>query len=81
MTFAKIFETKNGQVVVMRDTNGGGEPVVKFYAQPEGVGVCCNTLSFSDKSGGEVTRDIVFNVFNDANLELVERVTKALISF
>lgn len=78
MTFAKIFETKNGQVVVMRDTNVDGEPAVKFYAQPAGMGVCCSTLSFSDNDVGEVTRD---SVFNGANLELAEWITKALFSF
>ena len=78
MTFAKIFETKNGQVVVMRDTNDDDAPAVKFYAQPAGMGVCCSTLSFRDNDVGELTRD---TLFNGVDLELVERVTKALFSF
>lgn len=78
MNFANIFETKNGQVVVMRDTNDDGAPSIKFYAEPKGFGVCCSTLSFSDNDVGEVTRD---SVFNGANLELAEQFTKALFSF
>lgn len=71
MTFAKIFETKNSQVVVMRDTNDDGEPAIKFYAQPEGFGVRCSTLSFGGIDAGEAVRNHLFNRMEIDTVELI----------
>jgi len=40
--FAKLYnDTEHGQILVMLDTNEDDEPVIKYFCQPEGLGVCC----------------------------------------
>lgn len=51
--YCKIYETdKHGQLLVKIDRNEAGIPEVRFYAQPEGLGVCSLAVSFTDDDEG-----------------------------
>lgn len=58
MSFAKIFETEKGQILVMRDTNDDNEaPELKIFVKPKGMGVCCNVMSAPKSLAGIIHRD------------------------
>lgn len=51
--FCKVFETeKHGQIMVKIDRNNESVPEVRFYASPEGLGVCSLAISFTDDDAG-----------------------------
>ena len=59
--FCKLFETDaHGQILVKLDVNDKGVPEVRFYAQPEGLGVCSIAVSFSDDDAGWDLADKAF---------------------
>lgn len=63
MSFAKIFETEKGQILVMRDTDddaGDGAPALKVFVKPKGMGVCCSVMSAPKSSAGILYRDQYF---------------------
>lgn len=50
--FAKLFETEVGQILVKKDEGEQG-PELRFYFQPEGLGVCSVALDgFGDDENG-----------------------------
>lgn len=52
-TFCKLFETeKHGQILVKLDGNNEGAPEVRFYAAPEGLGVCSVAALYTDDDAG-----------------------------
>lgn len=62
MTFAKLFETEGaGQVLVKLDVDEKGAPEVRWYAQPEGLGVCSFALGFEDNDTGWAHAKKTFN--------------------
>lgn len=52
--FAKVFHSNDiGQVVVMLiECDDDDEPSIKFYFEPEGLGVCNVDLNFKDSDEG-----------------------------
>jgi hypothetical protein len=51
--FAKLFTTEDrGQLLVVRQTNADGEPEMRAYCEPEGLGVCSVALSWDDDENG-----------------------------
>ena len=50
MNFSKRFETVHGEIVLINTTNDKGNPCIKAYFQPEGLGVCCQIDSMSNDS-------------------------------
>ena len=46
--FAKLYETKLGQILVKLDAGDETEAEVRFYTEPEGLGVCSLALGFND---------------------------------
>jgi hypothetical protein len=51
--FAKLFTTKDrGQLLVVRQTNADGEPEMRTYCEPEGLGVCSVALVWQDDDEG-----------------------------
>ena len=47
MTFAKMYETSHGQVVVMIQPDDDGDPEIRFYAKPDGFDVCSMAFGYS----------------------------------
>lgn len=43
--FAKLFEENGKQILVKIDANEENIPEIRFYCQPEGLGVCSVALS------------------------------------
>ena len=48
--FAKLFGTDKDQILVKLDTNDDGNPEIRFYFEPEGLGVCSIASSWKDDS-------------------------------
>ena len=50
--FCKLFDTERGQILVKIDRNAEGDPEVRFFAQPEGLGVCTVAAGYEDNDAG-----------------------------
>ena len=50
--FAKLYGTDQDQVLVKVDSNDEGRPEIRFYAKPEGLGLCSLAISFEDSDKG-----------------------------
>jgi hypothetical protein len=74
--FAKLFDTKYGQVVVLKQDNEDGDPEIRFYAEPEGLGVCSMAFSYEEDK-----RDKQEEGFDKVNFEMAEAAGKQLSSF
>ena len=59
--FAKLYETDLGQILVKQDATEEGVPEVRFFFEPEDMGVCSVALSFSDTEAGWSESDKAFN--------------------
>ena len=44
--FAKLFFDNADQVLVKLDSDDEGNPEIRFYCEPNGLGVCSAVLSF-----------------------------------
>jgi len=55
--FAKLYDTKAGQVLVKSDMNDEGGPEVRFYFQPPDLGICSVAYTFEDTKEGWDKRD------------------------
>jgi hypothetical protein len=78
--FAKLFTTEDrGQLLVVRQTNPDGDPEMRVYCEPEGLGVCSVALSWDDDDKGwdlqescferyteELARKLTDNIFQQA---------------
>lgn len=71
--FAKLFDTSYGQVVVMRQDNDSGEPEIRFYCEPEGLGTC--SMAFGYEDGQHEERD---EGFEKVDLAMAEAAAKEL---
>jgi uncharacterized protein YkuJ len=54
--FAKLFERDGKQVLVKIDVNDEGNPEVRFYVQPDGLGVCSIAYQQDDDSDASWAR-------------------------
>lgn len=48
MTFAKLFETEKGQIVVLLQTNEDNDPEIRFFVKPENMGVCSTAFGYEE---------------------------------
>lgn len=69
-TFAKLYETDIGQIVVMRHM-GEDEPEIRIYINPNGNGVCWASVGFS---GCDAGRDAANRFFAGMTAELAVKV-------
>jgi len=51
--FAKLYETKFGQILCVLDMRGNDGPEMAFTVKPPGFGLCSTTLSFTDEEGAQ----------------------------
>jgi hypothetical protein len=51
--FCKLFDTERGQILVKMDGHyESGNPEVRFYAAPPGLGVCSIAAGYEDSDAG-----------------------------
>jgi len=51
--FAKLFETKVGEVLCVLDMNGENDaPEITFTCKPEDLGLCSTKITFEDTDAG-----------------------------
>jgi len=87
-TFAKLFETIHGQLLVMLRTDGATEdsPCITFTMQPEGLGLCETKIAFVDTDHGYDAAEKAFENMNEEAaiegvrplLDLLERVNETV---
>jgi hypothetical protein len=66
-SFAKLYETERGQVLVMLKEGDEGGPEIRFFVQPEGLGVCSVALSWDDGTEESWAKaDAAFERMNEA---------------
>ena len=72
--FAKLYESKRGQVLVKLDTSHDHYvPEVRFYFQPREFGVCSAAVSFIDDDDGWDKAEKYFkSIDKKGALEVVE---------
>lgn len=58
--FAKLFDTERGQILVMLSDGADNEPEIRFFAKPDGLGICSIALSFPDSDEGWDAAEHVF---------------------
>ena len=58
--FAKVFERDGQQVVLMAMEDEECAPVLRFYCQPDGLGVCASSMTFANDDTGWDARDAEF---------------------
>jgi hypothetical protein len=77
--FAKIYETSLGQILVVKDANeGSGNPEVRTYFEPEGLGICNVAATMKDDS--DESWDAVDKLFDNMTEEVVTKTVKKIIS-
>jgi hypothetical protein len=72
--FAKLYDTDKGQVVVMIQSNEDADPEIRFYAEPEGLGVCSLAMSYDDW-------DVAEENFGKVNLAMAQKAIDELSVF
>ncbi len=77
--FAKLFKTKkHGQILVMLTRDDEGDPAIRFFCQPEDLGVCMVGFSFADTDEGW---DKAEKAFAEYNLDRVVDVIDSIPGF
>lgn len=83
--FAKLFDTKYGQILVFRqgaEVDDGEESMgdeVRVFIQPEGLGVCSVATKFKDTESGYESCDKFFDSIDENNvLNLVKPILDIL---
>jgi len=71
MTFFRTFETSLGDVLVMRQDNDEGGPEIRYYFEPETLGLCSIAVCF-DEDDYEI-RDSQFDKIDLAQAELAAK--------
>lgn len=71
--FAKLYDSKKyGQILVKIDSDHDeGNPEVRFFVQPDDMGVCACAIGFVDSDEGW---DSAEEVFNGVTLEKAEEI-------
>jgi len=77
--FAKLFTTEDrGQLLIVRQTNIDGEPEVRAYCEPEGLGVCSVALAWRDDDKGWDLQEACFNRYEEAEVrEMTDGIFKS----
>ncbi len=71
MSFAKLYETDVGQILVKLDANDDAKPAVQFYFKPEGLGVCATALVFKDDDNGWDKAEAAFADINESKAYII----------
>jgi hypothetical protein len=73
--FAKLYaDEKIGQILVKLDSCESSKPEVRFFFQPENLGVCSFSLGFEDSDEGWDAADAAFDkVTQESAVELVSK--------
>ena len=68
--FAKLYDTEVGQILAKIDTGEEGNPEVRVFFEPEGLGVCSLAFTFTEYSEDEQwdKLDEVFNSLEEDTL-------------
>lgn len=67
--FAKLFDTEEfGQIVVLNQTDDGGNPQLAFLFNPRGLGVCTIAVNFTngDEEKCAAAADAAFDSIDEA---------------
>lgn len=71
MAFAKLFESEtHGQILVKVDSGDEG-PEIRYFFQPEGLGVCSMAVNFADTESGWDSAERVFGNIESGDAESV----------
>ena len=77
MAFAKLYETKElGQILVKLDQNEESLPEIRYFFEPENLGVCSMAISFKDSETAWDNAEKVFDLMNEG--KAIEAVRKVL---
>lgn len=76
--FAKLYDTEVGQILILKELNeDNGNPEVRFYFQPEGLGTCHMATTMPDDSDG--SWDAADKLFDSVDKEKAVSLCKKLI--
>jgi hypothetical protein len=76
--FAKLFETKIGQILLkVEASEDNGNPEVKFYFEPEELGVC--SMSFTQRDDSDSSWDAAYDFFNSIDEDIAYKTVKKVI--
>jgi len=73
--FAKLFGSNENQVLVKIDTGDKG-PEVQFFFKPENLGVCMQSVGFSDNDAGWDKAEAFFESVDATKADLFVKATK-----
>lgn len=78
--FAKLFDTERGQILVKIDQSDEGDPEIRFFTSPPGlgVGVCSAALTFEDSESGWEKAE---QAFEKVDMEMALKATARLMEF
>lgn len=77
MAFARLYETKElGQILVKLDQNEESLPEIRYFFEPENLGVCSMAISFKDSETAWDNAERVFDLMNED--KAIEAVSKVL---
>ena len=73
LQFAKLFDTKHGQILVKADEGENRGSEVRFYFQPEELAVSSSAFLFPEDETGEKARECLANVTEDMAIKMAEK--------
>lgn len=79
--FAKLYGNDDNQVLVKLDTSDEGNPEVRFFFEPKGLGVCSVAMSWNDDSdeSWDKAEKAFANVTEERARSMAEKVLKDLL--
>lgn len=76
--FAKTYGSDQEQILVKIDRNDEGKPEVRFYTEPEGLGVCSLAVVFNDDESGWAKAQKTFDeMTQDKAFKMAQRIKDA----
>lgn len=75
--FAKLFNTEIGQILVKKDTDEDCNPEVRFYFEPENLGVC--SIAVSSENDSEESWNQIDDLFDRIDEESAIKTVKGII--
>lgn len=76
--FTKVFDTTKGQIVAMLGCDEDDKPEIRFFAKPEGLGICQVAVAWENSDIGEVKAQ---KVFDELSEEHAIAATKQIFAF
>lgn len=74
-TFAKLFDTEVGQILVIVQSSDDGDPEIRFFAKPDVLGVCSVALTYEDTDAGWGAAE---SAFEKIDVDMSLRATRQL---